>query len=173
VKASIRAATRSAGRVVTFAHEGAYGHPDHIAGPPPYDCLADAVHAVYRRMVYNVDPAGGMQSDMATNAFLGEFEQMVLLAILQCRDQANGLEIRRELEESAGRRVSKGAFYTTLDRLESKGYLTWETREPEQGPSKLPQRHFTVTPSGLDELRRSREALQNLWRGLDDVMQAT
>ncbi len=108
---------------------------------------------------------------MATNAFLGEFEQMVLLAILQCRERANGLEIRRELEESAGRSVSKGAFYTTLDRLEAKGYVTWETREPEEGPSRLPQRHFAVTPAGVDELRRSRDALRNLWRGLDDVLE--
>lgn len=112
-------------------------------------------------------------ADVATNAFLGEFEQMVLLAILQCGDRANGLEIRKELEESAERRVSKGAFYTTLDRLESKGYLAWETREPREGPSKLPQRHFDVTPSGLDELRRSREALRNLWRGLDEVLETS
>lgn len=127
-------------------------------------------------MVYNVYPLGvhnvypvTRSRPLASNAFLGEFEQMVLLAILQCADRANGLEIRRELEESAARRVSKGAFYTTLDRLEAKGYVTWEAREPEEGPSRLPQRHFSVTPSGLDELRRSRDALHNLWRGLDDV----
>jgi DNA-binding PadR family transcriptional regulator len=108
---------------------------------------------------------------VATNAYLGEFEQMVLLAILQCGDRANGLQVRRELEASADRSVSKGAFYTTLDRLESKGWLTWERREPEAGRSRLPQRHFTVTPDGLDELRRSREALHKLWRGLDDVLE--
>lgn len=108
---------------------------------------------------------------VATNAFLGEFEQMVLLAILQRGDRANGLEIRKELEVSAQRRVSKGAFYTTLDRLESKGYVVWEAREPAHHPSKLPQRHFSVTPCGLEELRRSRNALRNLWRGLEDVME--
>lgn len=108
---------------------------------------------------------------MATNAFLGEFEQMVLLAILQCGDRANGLEIRRELEESAGRSVSKGAFYTTLDRLEAKAYLVWESREADRGPSRLPQRHFSVTAAGLEELRRSRDALRNLWRGLDDLLE--
>jgi len=108
---------------------------------------------------------------VATNAFLGEVEQMGLLAILQCGDRANGLEIRRELEASANRSVSKGAFYTTLDRLETKGWLRWETREPEEGLSRLPQRHFTVTPAGLEELRRSREALHNLWRGLDELLE--
>ncbi len=108
---------------------------------------------------------------MASNGYLGEFEQMVLLAILQCRGEANGYEVRRELEASANRSVSKGAFYTTLDRLESKGYLTWETREAANGPSSLPQRHFTVTPAGLDELRRSRSALMNLWRDLDELLE--
>ncbi|HKJ02787.1 MAG TPA: PadR family transcriptional regulator [Longimicrobiales bacterium] len=109
---------------------------------------------------------------MAPTGYLGEFEQMVLLAILQCRDHANAYEVRRELEASADRSVSKGAFYTTLDRMESKGYLTWATRPAESGPSSLPQRHFTVTPSGLRELRRSRSALLNLWRDLDDFLEA-
>jgi len=108
---------------------------------------------------------------VASNGYLGEFEQMVLLAILQRREHANGYEVRQELEASAGRTVSKGAFYTTLDRLAGKGYLRWETRSPAAGPSTLPQRHFTVTPSGLDELRRSRSALMNLWRGLDEFVE--
>ncbi len=110
---------------------------------------------------------------MPRNTYLGEFEQMVLLAILQGGEDANALEVRRELEESADRRVTKGAFYTTLDRLEKKGYLTWKTRVPEEGRSGLPQRHFRVTPEGVDQLRRSREALQNLWRGLDAVLDAS
>jgi DNA-binding PadR family transcriptional regulator len=105
---------------------------------------------------------------VASNGFLGEFEQMVLLAILQCRDHSNGFEIRKELETSAGRSVSKGAFYTTLDRMEAKGYLTWVTRLAKTGPSALPQRHFTVTPAGIEELKRSRSALMNLWSGLDE-----
>lgn len=109
---------------------------------------------------------------MGSTSFLGEFEQMVLLAVLQRGERANGYEIRQELETSAGRTVSKGAFYTTLDRLESKGYLRWETRVPEGGVSSLPQRHFRVTPAGLEELRRSRDALMNLWRGLDGLMEA-
>ena len=62
---------------------------------------------------------------MAPKSFLGEFEQMVLLAILQRGEDANALEIRRELEESANRKVAKGAFYTTLNRLERKKYLSW------------------------------------------------
>lgn len=107
---------------------------------------------------------------MSPKTFLGEFEQMVMLAILQRGEHANGLEIRRELEVSADRSVSKGGFYTTLDRLEKKGYLTWEARVAENGRAGLPQRHFRVTPEGIAELQKSRNALRNLWRGLGHVL---
>ena len=109
---------------------------------------------------------------MAPKSFLGEFEQMVLLAILQRGENANALEIRRELERSADRTVAKGAFYTTLDRLEKKKYLTWATRTATEGRSGLPQRHFKVTRQGVAELQKSREALHNLWQGLDQLWEA-
>lgn len=109
---------------------------------------------------------------MAAGGFIGEFEQMVLLAILQAGDEANGYRVRRELERAADRTVSKGAFYTTLDRMESKGLVTWETRPPMEGASSLPQRHFRVTSAGLHELHRSRTALMNLWRGLEEFGEA-
>jgi DNA-binding PadR family transcriptional regulator len=108
---------------------------------------------------------------MAPKSFLGEFEQMILLAILQRGEDANALEIRRELEASANRKVTKGAFYTTLDRLEKKKYLTWTARVAERGRSGLPQRHFRVTPEGIAELQKAREALERLWRGLDHVLE--
>lgn len=107
---------------------------------------------------------------MAPKSYLGEFEQMVLLAIMQRGKEANGFQIRRELEHSVGRAVSKGAFYTTLDRLERKGYLEWEARVPEESSSSLPQRHFTVTSTGIAELQKSRAALLKLWRGLERAL---
>ena len=103
---------------------------------------------------------------MSPNAFLGEFEQMVLLAILQRGDAAFALEVRREIEESADRRVSRGAFYTTLDRLERKGMVEWTEEEPTARRSG-PLRRFRVTPQGMDALRASRRALETLWSGLD------
>jgi PadR family transcriptional regulator PadR len=111
-----------------------------------------------------------MRPGVAANRFLGEFEQMLMLAILQSDGSANSFEIRRELEESAGRSVSKGAFYTTLDRLETKGFLTWTAVPAEGKRGGHPQRFFRVTPHGIRELRRSRQALTNLWRGLDEVL---
>lgn len=109
---------------------------------------------------------------MTRKAYLGEFEQMVLLAILQGGEDANALEVRRELESSADRSVTKGAFYTTLDRLEKKRFVTWTSRVPDAGRGGLPQRHFSVTRAGLDELRKSRAALVKLWRGLEGVLDA-
>ncbi len=97
---------------------------------------------------------------------------MVLLAILQRGEDTNAREIRRELEESANRKVAKGAFYTTLNRLERKKYLSWTARTVVEGRSSLPQRHFKVTPQGVAELQKSRDALQNLWQGLDEVWEA-
>ncbi|MFW6198670.1 MAG: PadR family transcriptional regulator [Acidobacteriota bacterium] len=107
---------------------------------------------------------------MGTKSFLGEFEQMLLLAILRKGDEAYGVEVRRELEECTGKSVTRGAFYTTLDRLQSKGYLTWEKKPVEGRRGGRPQRHFEVTEEGLEELRRVREAFDNLWEGLDHVV---
>lgn len=108
---------------------------------------------------------------MPSKPFLGEFEQMLLLAILQAGENAYGVEVRRELEESTGRRVSRGAFYTTLDRMESKGYLRWSSRPVDsEWRGGKPQRHFEVTGEGLEQLRRSRAALDRLSRGLDELL---
>ncbi|MEK9501596.1 PadR family transcriptional regulator [Gaopeijia maritima] len=106
-------------------------------------------------------------------SFLGEFEQMVLLAILQQGDRAFALEVRRELEQSAGRSVSRGAFYTTLDRLERKGLVRWEERTPEDSRRSAPLRRFEVTAEGLEGLRESRRALDALSRGLDHLLEST
>jgi len=99
-------------------------------------------------------------------AFLGEFEQMVLLATLQAGDEAYALAVLRELDRRAGRRVDRGALYKTLDRLESKGLVAWsvEAATPERGGHR--RRLFRVTREGVDALRASRHALFNLWDGL-------
>jgi len=102
--------------------------------------------------------------------FPGEFEQMVLLAVLRLRGSSYALAIIRELDAEAGRRVSRGALYKTLERMEDKGYLTWSTEEatPERGGH--PRRLFSVTPTGVEVLRASREALLRLWDGLDPIL---
>lgn len=107
---------------------------------------------------------------MSPGSFLGEFEQMVLLGILQRGEEAFALEVRREIEESADRKVSRGAFYTTLDRLERKGYVAWTEEDPPERRAGGPLRRFRVTDAGLEALRTSRAALDNLWRGLDGLL---
>lgn len=106
---------------------------------------------------------------MSPNTFLGEFEQMVLLGVLQQGDAAFALEVRREIERSADRTVSRGAFYTTLERLERKGFVEWTEAEADDPRRTGPLRLFAVTPDGLDALRTSRRAFDTLSRGLDEL----
>ena len=108
---------------------------------------------------------------MGDTKYLGEFEQMVLLAILHLSDGAYGLAIRRELEKRTGRTVSHGAAYITLDRLEKKGLLLSQLGDPTPGRGGRAKRYFHVTPVGVSALRESRRALQSLWGGLDAVLE--
>ena len=93
------------------------------------------------------------------------------MALLRLGPEAYGAGIRGELRERAGRSVSRGAFYTTLDRLERKGFVRWEERRPDDSRRSAPLRRFEVTDDGLAALRASRRALQALSRGLDDVLE--
>ncbi len=102
--------------------------------------------------------------------FPSEFEQMVLLAILRLGGNAFALAIVRELDREAGRAVSRGALYKTLERMEGKGFLTWSTEEATPDRGGHPRRLFAVTPVGVEILRTSREALMRLWDGLDPIL---
>lgn len=104
---------------------------------------------------------------MAPSQSLGEFEQLVLLAILQLAEDAYAADIRREIEERAERSVSRGALYATLDRLEGKAYLRWETEASTPARGGIPRRRFIVTATGIAALRASLEAIARLSRGLD------
>lgn len=97
---------------------------------------------------------------------LGEFEQMVLLAVLQVGDNAYGIPVHDELERRARRRVALGAVYMTLDRLEKKGLLSSRLSEPVAKRGGRARRCYTVTKPALSALRASRQALMNLWSGL-------
>jgi DNA-binding PadR family transcriptional regulator len=99
--------------------------------------------------------------------YLGEFEQQVLLVILRLQDEAYGPEVSRELEARAGRRVSRGALYTTFDRLEDKGLIRWRTVPGTAARDGLPRRLYTVTAAGTSALRAAREVVRKLWDGMD------
>jgi len=102
---------------------------------------------------------------------LGELEQAVLLGILAEGAQAFSLPVRRQIEKTTGQRVSRGAFYTTLERLHRKGFVEWEASRPRNVRRKGTQRRFTVTPAGLDALRSTRSALHARWSRLEQALE--
>lgn len=112
---------------------------------------------------------------MPTPIFLGEFEQLVLLSLLQVSAELDAhvpvRELRERLDQLAGRSVSRGALYRTLDRLEEKSWVEWTVDEddvPQRGGH--PRRRFLVTPEGIRILRASRRTLEGLWADLDEVL---
>ncbi len=107
---------------------------------------------------------------MADKNFLGEFEQMVLLAILQLKDDAHAPAVTAELESSAGRTVSQGALYTVLKRLEHKELVRWSIESATSERGGYPKRRFDVTGAGIEALKVSRVALSTLSRGLDEIL---
>ena len=94
----------------------------------------------------------------------------MLLAILRSDANAYPIEIRREVTRASGVEPSRGAFYTTLDRLEAKKLVRWIAESGDAGRDGLPQRKFIVTPEGVKALRASRRTLLELWTGLEDVL---
>ena len=97
--------------------------------------------------------------------FLAEFEMYVMLAVEQCGEEAYGLAIRWCIESRTGRPVSVGALYTTLARLESKGYLHMHEPAPEEGKRGRPRRYCEITPAGRRALRHSVGMLARMAEG--------
>ena len=96
---------------------------------------------------------------------LGEFEQLLLFAVLNLGDEAYGVELRKGIEERTGRRISPGAVYTAMDRLEAKGLVkSWLGDDtPARGGRR--RKFFEVTPSGATQLLGSYTALQSMADG--------
>ena len=104
---------------------------------------------------------------MAPPLNLGEFEQLILLAILRLREDAYGVTIRAELADRAGRTVAPGALYTALERLETKGLIASRMSDPTPQRGGRAKRLVSVTAAGLEALTRAREAYERLLDGLD------
>jgi PadR family transcriptional regulator PadR len=107
---------------------------------------------------------------MATN--LGEFEQLVLLALLGLGQDAYGVTVRAQLERRGGRTVSLGTVYKTLLRLEAKGLVTARFGEPTAERGGRRKRLYEVTAPGRRALQRSLAALRKMSRGLDAAWEA-
>jgi PadR family transcriptional regulator, regulatory protein PadR len=102
---------------------------------------------------------------------LGAFEQLIILAILGQGPEASGVGIARALERTTRRAVSRGALYTTLNRLEAKGCVRWRLR-PAKGDWRRPRRIYSITSRGLAAIRAARRDWACLARGLEHVLDA-
>ncbi len=98
--------------------------------------------------------------------FLGEFEQMAMLALIRLGEEAYGAAIRQLLDEQVDRSVAIGALYSTLERLERKGMVESWLGEATAQRGGRPKRYFRVTAKGRQALKRAREAMDTLWCGV-------
>ena len=104
-------------------------------------------------------------------AYLGEFEQLLLLALLHLKDDAYGLRIRQEIEERTGRTVSPGAVYTALDRLERRDLVSSWLGDPTAQRGGKRKRYYRLEPAGAALLRQSQHALARMARGVAPEME--
>lgn len=104
---------------------------------------------------------------MTSTPNLGEFEQIVLLAILRLAEDAYGVTIRAEIAEHTGREPKPGALYTTLDRLEDKGLVGSRLGDPTPARGGRAKRYYRVTAAGVEAIERAQRSYQRLLEGLD------
>lgn len=107
---------------------------------------------------------------MGYKGFLGEFEQTVLLAILQLGEQAYASGIAHHLATTIDRSVTRGALYACLNQLERKGLVRWRLDEPTEERGGHARRHYQVSARGVRALRTAREGQLLLWRGLEGIL---
>jgi len=106
---------------------------------------------------------------MRKRDYLGQFELMVLLAILQAGEDAYGVPIAREIEETTGKEIALGSIYAALERLEDKGLVTSSMGDPTPERGGRAKRYFRVTRKGVREAREAQRTLKKLWSGLPQL----
>ena len=103
---------------------------------------------------------------MAGAQNLGEFEQIVLLAILRLEDDAYGVSIRAEISRRTGRDIAPGALYTTLERLETKGLVKSRVGDPTPERGGRAKRYYRLSGVGIKAIARAERAFRRLLEGL-------
>lgn len=111
-----------------------------------------------------------MEQAVGGRGFLGEFELLVMLSVLQASPDAYGVPVRQVLERRTGRSVSRGALYVTLERLVEKGYLSATLQPGGERRGNRPRKYYRVERRGLRAIRDSRAAIRRMWRGLEAVL---
>jgi DNA-binding PadR family transcriptional regulator len=104
---------------------------------------------------------------MSGRDYLGEFEHIVILALLRLADRAYGVSVRQEIEFRTNREVSIGAVYATLGRLETKGFVKSYLGDPTPERGGRSKRFFQVTTKGVVAVNRTYRAVQRMTEGLD------
>jgi|SRR4051794_30286780 PadR family transcriptional regulator PadR len=99
--------------------------------------------------------------------YLGEFEHIIVLALLRLEDRAYGVTVRQEIQVRTNREVSIGAVYATLDRLQGKGYVNSFLGDPTPERGGRSKRFFRVTAKGVAAVNRTQRALHRMTEGLD------
>ncbi len=99
---------------------------------------------------------------------LGEFEQLLLLAVMRLGDDAYGVTMRREVEARTGREVSLGAIYPTMARLERKGLVSSFGSEPTSERGGRCRRCFRLEPAGRRAIEEARSMVDAMWKGFEE-----
>ena len=103
---------------------------------------------------------------MARRDYLGNFELVVMLALIRLDENAYGVTIAREIEATAGRQVSLGSIYATLERLEANGLVSSKWGEPTPERGGRAKKYFRISKMGLREVRATQRMLMKAWQGL-------
>jgi PadR family transcriptional regulator PadR len=106
---------------------------------------------------------------MTGRSYLGEFELMLLLAVIHLGDDAYGVPIARELETHRGKDVSVGSVYAALERLEAKGLVESNLGDPTPERGGKAKRYFRITREGLRQVQETRRVLTGLWEALPEL----
>jgi DNA-binding PadR family transcriptional regulator len=101
--------------------------------------------------------------------YLGEFELLVMLALIRLGEDAYGVPISREIEQQTGRNVAFGTVYATLDRLEKKGFVRSSLGDATKERGGRAKRYFRATAAGLHTVRETKDSLMRLWKGLREL----
>lgn len=106
---------------------------------------------------------------MTNRSYLGEFELMLLLAVLHLGEEAYGVPISSELERNRGRSVSVGSVYAALERLEAKGLIVSDLGDPTPERGGKAKRYFRITKEGLRQVHETRRVLTRMWQVLPEL----
>ena len=106
---------------------------------------------------------------MTNRGYLGEFELMLLLAVVHLGEEAYGVPISRELERNRGRSVSVGSVYAALERLEGKGLIVSALGDPTPERGGKAKRYFRITKDGLQQIHETRRVLTKLWQVIPEL----